>query len=224
MTDSVLPPPSPETAGKQSDDAFIQERTRVLDLPAGRVLIRPIAADDKDRLEQGLEELSAESRYRRFFAPVSHLTDAELSYLTELDYENHFAWGALAADEPERPGIGVARYVRNDEDPTAAEAAVVVADDWQEKGIGGLLLRLLAETALQNGITRFEAMVLASNEPALEFMRRFGAELDADESIVQISIPLPLPTNTAFRESALYSALRAAAEGAIEPLPEDLRP
>lgn len=224
MTDSVLPPPSPEIAGLQSDDDFITQRTQVLELPAGRVLIRPIAADDKDRLEHGLEALSQESRYRRFFAPVSHLTDAELAYLTELDYENHFAWGALAADEPGRPGIGVARYVRSHEDPSAAEAAVVVADDWQAKGIGGVLLRVLAETALQNGITRFEAMVLASNEPALEFMRRFGAELDTDESIVQISMPLPLPTDASFRDSALYSALRAAAAGAIEPLPEDLRP
>lgn len=224
MSNSVPPPSPSRTGARDSDDPFIQQRTRILELPAGRVLIRPIAADDKDRIEQGLEHLSQESRYRRFFAPVSHLTDAELAYLTELDYDNHFAWGALALDEPDQPGIGVARYVRSGEDPEAAEAAVVVADEWQAKGIGGLLLRVLAETALHHGITRFEAMVLASNEPALEFMRRFGAQLDAEEAIVHIAIPLPLPSDQAFRESDLYRTLKAAARGAIEPLPEDLMP
>lgn len=200
----------------ESDDPFIQQRTTVLELPSGRVLIRPVAADDKERLEQGLEALSQESRYRRFFAPVTHFSEAELAYLTELDYSEHFAWGAIAMDEPDRPGIGVARYVRSREDRAAAEAAVVVADEWQSKGIGGVLLRVLAETAQAQGIERFEALVLATNQPALDFMNRFGASLDAEETVVRISIPLPLPADE-FSESDLYSLLRAAALGQIEP-------
>lgn len=202
----------------ESDDLFIQQHTTVLDLPSGRVLIRPIAADDKERLEQGLEQLSPESRYRRFFAPIDHFSKADLAYLTELDYSNHFAWGAIAIDEPDQPGIGVARYVRVQDDPTSAEAAVVVADGWQSKGIGGVLLRVLAETAISKGIERFQALVLATNEPALEFMRRFGASLDSDASVVHISIPLPLPADD-FASSALYETLRAAAVGTIEPTP-----
>ena len=200
----------------ESDDPFIQSHTTVLSLPAGRVLIRPIAADDKDRLERGLDQLSPESRYRRFFAPVDHFSESELAYLTELDYSDHFAWGALALDEPEEPGIGVARYVRSREDATAAEAAVVVADDWQSKGIGGLLLRVLAETAQRNGIERFEAVVLATNQPAVEFMRRFGGSLASDESVVRVSVPLPLPADE-FGGSPLYEMLRRAAGGQIEP-------
>lgn len=202
----------------ESDDLFIRQHTTVVELPNGRVLIRPIAADDKERLERGLEQLSPESRYRRFFAPIDHFSEADLAYLTELDYTNHFAWGAIALDEPDQPGVGVARYVRVQEDPTSAEAAVVVADAWQSKGLGGLLLRVLAETAVNHGIGQFQALVLATNEPALEFMRRFGASLDSEETIVHISIPLPLPADD-FTSSALYEALRAAAVGKIEPPP-----
>ncbi len=202
----------------ESDDPFIQQHTTVLQLAGGRVLVRPIAADDKTRLERGLELLSQKSRYRRFFAPISHFTEAELAYLTELDYSDHFAWGAIALDAPEQPGIGVARYIRSKEEPNSAEAAVVVADEWQSKGIGGLLLRVLAETALHNGIDRFEALVLAANEPALEFMRSFGASLESDETVVHISIPLPLPDDD-FTSSNLYQALKAAAVGEIEPPP-----
>ena len=207
----------------ESDDLFIRQHTTVLDLPSGRVLIRPIAADDKERLERGLEQLSQESRYRRFFAPIDHFTDAELAYLTELDYSDHFAWGAIALDEPDQPGIGVGRYIRSQDDPKSAEAAVVVADAWQSKGIGGVLLRVLAETAHAKGIERFEALVLATNEPALEFMRRFGASLESDESVVHISIPLPLPADD-FSSSDLYGALRAAAVGEIEPTPNRITP
>lgn len=205
-----------------SNDPFIQQHTTILELPSGRVLVRPIAADDKERLELGLEQLSEESRYRRFFAPLSHFTDAELAYLTELDYSDHFAWGAIAIDEPDRPGVGVARYIRSKDDPTSAEAAVVVADAWQSKGIGGVLLRVLAETAQHQGIHQFQALVLATNEPALEFMRHFGASLESDASVVRISIPLPLPADD-FTSSDLYHTLKAAAVGGIEPTPNRVR-
>ncbi len=216
MPDSVQRVAKGPSLVTDSGDPFILQRTTIVELPSGRVLIRPIAADDKDRLEQGLAQLSSESRYRRFFAPVDHFTEAELAYLTELDYSDHFAWGAVAIDEPGEPGIGVARYVRTRDDATAAEAAVVVADAWQSKGIGGLLLRILAETALNNGIHRFEALVLATNEPALEFMRHFGASLESDESVVKVSIPLPLRADE-FGSSDLYGVLREAARGEIEP-------
>ena len=65
----------------ESDDPFIQSHTTVLTLPAGRVLIRPIASDDKERLERGLEQLSPESRYRRFFAPVDHFSELSLIHI-----------------------------------------------------------------------------------------------------------------------------------------------
>lgn len=223
MPTSVPPPPQDSPDVIESNDSFILQHTTVLDLPSGKVLIRPIAADDKEQLESGLAMLSPESRYRRFFAPINHFTDAELTYLTELDYTNHFAWGAIAVDEPGRPGIGVARYVRTKENPNSAEAAVVVADEWQSKGIGGVLLRVLAETAQHNGIDHFEALVLATNEPALEFMRRFGASLEADESVVKVSIPLPLPADE-FSSTDLYRMLKAAAHGDIEAQPEPVKP
>lgn len=62
------------------------------------------------------------------------LTEAELDYLTNIDYQDHFAWTAFALDDPGQPGIGVARFIRLVERPEAAEAAVTVIDAYQGRG------------------------------------------------------------------------------------------
>src|SRR5690606_5870105 len=103
------------------------------------------------------------SRYRRFFTAMDRLSDRQLAFFTEVDYHDHFAWVALAVDEPGQPGIAVARYIRLADDPEAADIALAVLDEYQGRGLGGLLLEALVEVALANGIRRFVGHVLADN-------------------------------------------------------------
>src|SRR5947207_5929492 len=100
------------------------------------VVVRPILPEDRDRLVEGFARLSDESRYRRFGTPVRRLTDEQLRYLTEIDYETHMAWIALDPATPGEPGLGVARYVRLPGEPEVAEAAVTVVDSHQGLGLG----------------------------------------------------------------------------------------
>jgi len=121
---------------------------RALSFPAvlrdgTRVRVRPIAPTDKTRMAQAIDAMSPQTRYQRFHSLRGGLTDGELRYLTELDYEHHVAWGALAEDEPGKPGIGAARFVRDPEVPDTAEFTVTVVDAWQGRGLGSLLLRTL---------------------------------------------------------------------------------
>jgi hypothetical protein len=69
-----------------------------------QILIRPIRPEDREELAAGMERLSPESRYRRFFTPTSGLTASELSYLTEVDHHDHEALVAL--DPATDHGIG----------------------------------------------------------------------------------------------------------------------
>jgi GNAT superfamily N-acetyltransferase len=132
------------------------------------LLIRPIAATDRQLLGQAFDRLSPETRYRRFFAPLDHLTEQDLNYLTEVDHHNH---EALVAIDPEDGGIiAVARFVRS-EDPEEAEVAVVVGDPWQGRGVGSALLERLVERAREEGIRHFVAIVLSDNTTALEMFR-----------------------------------------------------
>jgi GNAT superfamily N-acetyltransferase len=156
-----------------------------------RIVVRPILPTDKERLRQGLAMLSQESRYRRFLTSLDTLSDRQLRYLTEIDYVSHMAWVALDAADPAHTGLGVARYIRLATDPTTAEAAVTVLDEHQGKGIGTILLGVLAESARRQGIERFRGYVLAENVPMVEILRELGATVAHDGSLLRIDVPIP---------------------------------
>ena len=147
-------------------------------LPSGsRVLIRPIAADDKDKLARGLRQLSDESIRKRFLAAKPRFTRAELRYLTEVDGINHIALVAVLEDDPDQL-VGVARCVRLPDRVATAEMAIVVGDPWQNQGLGRAMATALADAALAAGIRRFAATMLGDNEPARRLMRTFARRLE----------------------------------------------
>ena len=115
-----------------------------------RVDVRPARPDDRELLREGFERLSPESRYRRFLVPVTTISERWLTYLTNVDHHDHEALAAL--DPVTGRGVGVARYVRSEHRRDVAEAAVVVADDWQGRGLGTLLLevQLVVRSLLDN--------------------------------------------------------------------------
>jgi GNAT superfamily N-acetyltransferase len=147
-------------------------------LPSGsRVLVRPIAADDKNKLARGLRQLSDESIRKRFLASKPRFTSAELRYLTEVDGVNHIALVAVLEDDPDQL-VAVARCVRLPDRPATAEMAIVVGDPWQNQGLGRALATALADAARAVGIRRFAATMLGDNEPARRLMRTFARRLE----------------------------------------------
>ncbi len=179
------------------------------------VLVRPIRPDDKELIRHGFDRLSPASRYRRFLSPVYELSDAELRYLTEIDYVDHFAWAALRADRPNE-GIGVARYIRLKEEPEVAEAAVTVLDEYQGKGLGTLLLALLAAAAVATGIRTFRAYVLEGNVPMRDLLETLGARTEFDSpGVVRFDVPL---NPDLLPESPAGNVLRAVAQHVVGPI------
>jgi RimJ/RimL family protein N-acetyltransferase len=171
------------------------------------IVVRPIRPEDRDELADGIQRLSPESRYRRFFAPTDQLSPSQLRYLTEVDHHDHEALVAVEPDTGE--GIGVARFVRSPEDPERAEVAVAVADSWQGRGAGTVLLYRLTERARDEGISRFSAEILAENRPMLDLIGEIGPVrvTDRDHGSIQVEVSLP-PEGIG---AALREALRAAA-------------
>ena len=173
------------------------------------VLIRPIEPDDAGLLVSGLERLSEESRYRRFLSPKSHFSDAELRYLTEVDHSDHEA--LIAIDPATGQATAVARYVRADDDRESAEVAVVVADDWQAQGLGTAMVERLAERAGEEGIVRFTATVLGTNEAAQRMLRGLGALRSSTTHSGETELEIDLPARNS--RAVVKEALRAAARG-----------
>jgi len=178
------------------------------------VLIRPIRPEDAALIREGFERLSPESRYRRFFGAIPHLTDEVLEYLTNVDGVTHVAFVAsqVTLDLKTERGLGVARFVRLADDPEVAEAAVTVVDDMQRKGIGRILLSTLADAARERGIKRFRGEVLATNEPMQQILADVSAHVvRADGVTAEYDVELEPPTANGHGPSALARLLREAA-------------
>lgn len=155
------------------------------------VLFRPITPGDKELLKRGFEELSPESRYLRFFRAIEKLSEGQLRYLTEVDFEDHYAWIAVLRDDP-TVGLGVSRWIRTKEDPSVAEGAITVVDRWHGRGLGTTLLHLAASSAIEKGLRAFRVTVLGANQQILNLLREGGVTASGWESgVAEIEIPLP---------------------------------
>jgi GNAT superfamily N-acetyltransferase len=155
------------------------------------VVIRPIRPIDKPLLAEGMARLSARSARFRFLAPKTRLTKAELRYLTEIDFVDHYALVAVRADDP-WCAAGVARWVRDRERPDVAELAIVVDDDLQRLGLGTALVFALADAARARGITRFTGTALTENVAARRLFLRLSpyAEVRVDGATYELSAQL----------------------------------
>jgi RimJ/RimL family protein N-acetyltransferase/nucleotide-binding universal stress UspA family protein len=175
------------------------------------VLIRPIGSGDRELLQAGFERLSERSRYMRFQSPLAGLSDRQLSYLTAVDHHDHEA--LVGVDPGTGDLVAVARFVRVDDG--VAECAIVVADDWQGRGVATTLLDRLVDRAREEGIERFTALLLAENNEALRLLKRLG---DTDERRVgsQVELDIALPA-TSRPSPQLRLVLTGVARGLLVP-------
>lgn len=142
-----------------------------------RVVVRHIRPEDEPELQRGFSRLSASSRYRRFQGVVNELTPRTLHYLTHVDGKDHVALVATTLPDAagKTTGLGVARFVREQADPTRAEVALIVADASQHKGLGRILAVAIARAARERGIRRFKGPILRDNVPIRRLLDEVGA-------------------------------------------------
>jgi acetyltransferase len=158
------------------------------------VIIRAIRKSDKDVLQQIMRDVSAESRYFRFFCAKKQLTTQELRYFTEIDCDEHMGLIVSLCDEDETP-IAVGRYIKQTELENAgsAELALLVREDFQRQGIGNLLLEHLANIATTKGISEFVCFIMSENskmQSLLKGSRYPVRRQDGANSIVRFSVDL----------------------------------
>jgi RimJ/RimL family protein N-acetyltransferase len=194
---------------------------RPIRVPVGRavvlrdgsaVLIRQVRGTDAPLLADGFARLSSSSRQMRFLGVKKELSAAELRYLTDVDHYDHEALAAL--DRAGGQGVGIARYIRDADDPQAAEIAVTIVDDWQGRGLGTELLAALSDRARQGGIRRFTALADAGNVAVAALLRNAGACLvRRGRGTVEYEITLARGAESS--EACVWRSTGQAASGAI---------
>lgn len=135
--------------------------------PAG-LEVRPIEPSDGAALQAFHSTLSDRTVHLRYFGPHPTLSESDVEYFTQVDHVSREALVAVVDTEI----IGVARF--DDVGGGRAEIAFVVSDAWQGRGVGGLLLRELAQRARDRGVTTFMADVLPGNARMLGLLHGCG--------------------------------------------------
>jgi len=158
------------------------------------VSVRPLETGESGPLREIFEGMGEESRYLRFLAPMPEIDERGLAQLADIDHHHHEALLALGDER----AVGVARFVRSDTDPEAAEVAVTVADE---------LLELLTERAREEGIRRYLALVSAENRRMRGLLEEAGAPPAGPVRNGQVEYAFDLP-HAGLGES-LRRALRA---------------
>lgn len=155
------------------------------------VTIRQVRPEDKKYLEFGMTQLSLKSRHFRFLGAKRELSPEELEMFTEIDHHAHDAWGAFDTSRHVPIPIGIARYIRKPDDESTAEFAVTVVDSHQGRGLGSLLLGVIASRACDNGIERFHSIELAENHPLFDVLKGLGVQRHRLEGAeVELVVPL----------------------------------
>lgn len=156
------------------------------------VTIRPIRPEDAAIEQAFVRNLSDESRYFRFMDSLRELSPWMLSHFTQVDYDHHMALIAVTRDGGNETEIAVARYVVAD-DRKSCEFAIAVADQWQRRGVGTLLMRALMEAARSRGLTAMFGEMLSSNHKMLQYVARLGfktAHDEADPRVIRVKTQL----------------------------------
>jgi len=184
------------------------------------VELRPVGPDDKPLLKQGMAMLSPASRRLRFMSPIENLSRSQLAYLTEIDHESHLAWGVMVAGQP----VAIGRLVRLTGSPKVAEIAITVVDDWQGRGVGTLLVRVLAEIGRSVDIERVSFEALPENEGIVRLLGRFGATHAFGDGIVSGSLEISSIEPVAFRSGSILELATAARRYGTAPEPAAAQP
>ena len=135
--------------------------------------IRTMRPDDASIEQDFVRSLSPRSKTLRFFSPIKELSATALRKFTHTDFPNEMALVATVDQNGVEHEIGVARYAPST-GSGQVEFAVVVADDWQGKGIATELLQHLFSIASEVGINSIEGFILRDSIPMLRLAREFG--------------------------------------------------
>ncbi len=147
--------------------------------------IRPMRPEDAEIEQAFVRGLSEESKHFRFSGALQELTPTMLVRFTQFDYDREMAIIAVVEEAEKEVEVGVVRYAI-DLDGTSCEFALVVADEWQHKGIGRKLMEVLMNVARDKGMDIMEGDVLANNRGMLDLVSGLGFQVrEGDDPCVK---------------------------------------
>lgn len=164
------------------------------------VKLRLVGPQDRKHFLNGFSRISAKTNINRFHTFKTGFTEKELRYLLDIDNVHHLAIGAIDCKK-KNIGIGIARYISQADHPQRAEAAIVVIDEYQGKGLGTLLYQALIDKARENGIVTLNNIVMKDNRAMLHLLEQMGAQqVSENQQVYNLELQLSSPIQSSSPE------------------------
>jgi GNAT superfamily N-acetyltransferase len=156
-----------------------------------KLFLRPIKPTDEPRMREMFYKFSRETVYFRFFSYLNAMPHDKLKEFCNVDYEQEMAVVAMLPHAGEDELAGSARYVL---DPATgmAEYAVSVAEGWQNRGVGTVLLEYLIRIARKKGVKGFTGYIMDSNTRMYRLIHKLGYKIESkwEDSVYTLSFRL----------------------------------
>ena len=145
---------------------------------------------DRQLFIDGFNKLSTKSVYHRFFGFMKELTEEQLENFLDTDKKDHIAWAAFDIKDDEVIGIGVGRFKRSEIKKNEAELALTVIDEYQDKGIGTILLGIMYYLAMTVGVDVLTGIIMSDNSKLIKRFKELGAQMNRIGSEYEMRLPV----------------------------------
>ena len=155
------------------------------ELADGRpVCIRTIRPTDEELMRKGIAQLSAHSRYLRFFSGQRTLPDGVIEKLVDVDGHQHIAWGAIRPTGSEHSAIGAVHVFRDSEHSANGEFSVAILDEFHGLGLARMLTAVILVNCRLEKINSLVVQILSENQAALGLVRSLGGQRSSTSSSI----------------------------------------
>ncbi len=141
------------------------------------IFLRPVKISDEPLLKDFFYDLSDKSLYRRFFSLRKDMPHERLQSYVVIDYTKEIVILASMTRDEKEIITGMGQYII-EENSLTAEAAFLVKDEYQNRGIGTEILQYLTYLAKRRGLTGFTAEVLIENKPMIHVFEKTGFDIE----------------------------------------------
>jgi len=153
---------------------YPEELKRTVTLKDGtKVLLRPIKPSDATLKQHLFYALSKETIKKRYLGSLKAMPLKRIWPYVTVDYENEMSIVGVVMEGGMEKFVAIGSYARIPH-TRMAEVSLVVRDDWQNKGLGTLLLKYLIEIAKKKGFEGFTAWVLIENTKMMHIFKKLS--------------------------------------------------
>jgi acetyltransferase len=168
------------------------QKTIRLDNGVG-IFLRPIKPEDEGLIVDLFNSLSKETVHLKFFSGLKYMPPEQVEEMTHIDYDKQMAIIALMGKGEDERMVAVGRYTLIDDEPGAAEFAIVVQDAQQGRGIGTEVLYHLAHVAKLQDVQVIVGYIMNENSRMFSVLKRSGLKITKkhwDRGVTRVDIPV----------------------------------